>query len=341
MPQKYIIPVSLNELNKLSTQKDFFTKKTDRVVAIELGKEEILYEKLFSDGKRIDIPFAIMLNLDFDLTRDDRTLNKVVRAAIPLLLDANYYEFLGSKLIFIKSHADEKNISESLKAELSKFGVHSVRITAVGNAKKAGTVNKWELPGYSNNGSEVSWIILEKTADASNIKEKTDSTSVMELIEKNFELSRTVAILEKNVFDLNNYYRFVRGETTFKYHNRDEKTEEEKHPVLDQISHDQMTTPVNTAVHHLLENNNRLTHYKSTYENTPVLYKKLGALLKVITGKRGVLFYLSSKERKVFIDFLNFLPEDKRIEMWYYYEYEVLPKWYKKLGKHFVKNQHI
>jgi hypothetical protein len=337
MLQKYIIPVSLNELNRINTQKDFFEKKTDRVVAIELREEEISYDKIFSDGKRIDIPFAIMF--DFDFPPDGRALKRAVRAAIPLLLDTNYYEFLGNKLIFIKSQPDEKNIIESLNAELSRFGLHTAKITAAGKITKSETENGFVLPGYSNNCAEVSWVIMEKMTDASNIKEKTDNTSVMELIEKNFELARKVAILKKNVFDLNNYYRFVRGETTFKYHNRDEKAEGEKHLSIGQINPDQISAYANAMVHHPVDNNNnRLAHYKSIYENTPVLYKKFGALLKIITGKRGTLFYINSKEQKIFIDFLSFLPEEKRIEMWYYYEYEVLPKWYKRLGKHFVKH---
>ena len=48
---------------------------------------------------------------------------------------------------------------------------------------------------------------------------------LLHLQEEGERLKSLNATLLKNIYDLNNYYRFVRGETTFKHHNREEPTE--------------------------------------------------------------------------------------------------------------------
>lgn len=73
--------------------------------------------------------------------------------------------------------------------------------------------------------------------------------------------------------------------------------------------------------------------YSLEYESLPVVYKKMGAFLKLLLGKREYSYYLSKKQKRSFVELLELLPKDKQLEMWYYYEYEILPAWYKKLGK--------
>ncbi len=73
--------------------------------------------------------------------------------------------------------------------------------------------------------------------------------------------------------------------------------------------------------------------YNKEYERLPFLYKKIGVILKIVFGKVEFGYYLNPRQKRDFMDILHSLPEEKQIEIWYYYEYEILPGWYKRLGK--------
>jgi hypothetical protein len=77
--------------------------------------------------------------------------------------------------------------------------------------------------------------------------------------------------------------------------------------------------------------------YDKEYEVLPQLYKKFGALIKILSGSKEYSYYLNKRQKQAFFELLQSLPKDKQIEMWYYYEYEILPRWYKKIGKLLAK----
>ncbi len=79
--------------------------------------------------------------------------------------------------------------------------------------------------------------------------------------------------------------------------------------------------------------------YYYEYEVLPVIYKKIGAMLKILSGKKEISYYLSKKQKQNFFDLLQSLPRDKQIEMWYHYEYEILPEWYKNFAKIFLQKK--
>ena len=72
--------------------------------------------------------------------------------------------------------------------------------------------------------------------------------------------------------------------------------------------------------------------YLTLYENTPLWYKKFGQIIKVFQGhKRLIIDFKDKGEKSVYRSTV----ED--ITHWYYHQYEVLPKWYKKIGKKLIK----
>lgn len=151
-------------------------------------------------------------------------------------------------------------------------------------------------------------------------KQVNDSEDiVLQLREENALLKGSNDTLLKNIYDLNNYYRFVRGETTFKYHNREEEKKSEN--TIVEISHQKMS----------IEEIKK--YYNKAYDRLPSWYKRVGTVLKIILLRRELLFYVSKKHKNMFLDIVYSLPDEKQLRTWYYYEYEVLPGWYKRLGK--------
>lgn len=81
------------------------------------------------------------------------------------------------------------------------------------------------------------------------------------------------------------------------------------------------------------------SRYREQYDSLPLLYKKFGVVLKILSGKRELAYYLSRKQKAGFLLMLQSLPRDKQVELWYYYEYEILPAWYKKIASIIVKKK--
>ncbi|QHL85948.1 hypothetical protein GU926_00210 [Nibribacter ruber] len=77
-----------------------------------------------------------------------------------------------------------------------------------------------------------------------------------------------------------------------------------------------------------------LNYYYSNYEVLPNWYKKGGHLLKIMTGRRK-LFRSEKKQlnrvKELAIINGSYSKYDE-LRLWYYLEYESLPKWYKKFG---------
>ena len=74
--------------------------------------------------------------------------------------------------------------------------------------------------------------------------------------------------------------------------------------------------------------------YFVLYENTPLWYKKAGQVIKVLKGNKRLIVELKDKGKKD-----KYFPTADDLAHWYYIQYEVLPKWYKKLGKLLIKRK--
>jgi len=68
--------------------------------------------------------------------------------------------------------------------------------------------------------------------------------------------------------------------------------------------------------------------YAQLYEVTPWWYKKVGQIIKLFTGNKTLIVKITDKGRKERYD-----PTPEDITHWYFLQYEVLPKWYKKFGQ--------
>lgn len=74
--------------------------------------------------------------------------------------------------------------------------------------------------------------------------------------------------------------------------------------------------------------------YFDLYENTPLWYKKAGQVIKVLNGNKRLIVELKDKGKKD-----KYSPTADDLAHWYYIQYEVLPRWYKKLGKLLIKRK--
>jgi hypothetical protein len=73
--------------------------------------------------------------------------------------------------------------------------------------------------------------------------------------------------------------------------------------------------------------------YRAIYENTPLWYKKVGHILKLLKGNKRFIVGIEDKGKKE-----TYMSTVEDITHWYYLQYEVLPEWYKKIGKKISKN---
>jgi hypothetical protein len=72
--------------------------------------------------------------------------------------------------------------------------------------------------------------------------------------------------------------------------------------------------------------------YSILYENTPLWYKRIGQIIKVFQGHKRLVIGFKDKLGKNVYE-----PTVEDITHWYYQQYEVLPEWYKKIGKKLTK----
>lgn len=74
--------------------------------------------------------------------------------------------------------------------------------------------------------------------------------------------------------------------------------------------------------------------YFQIYECTPKWYKVVGHLLKLATGRKKLKLAFVDKGSK-----LRYEPTVEDLSLWYHQQYEVLPEWYKSVGKWVVKRR--
>ena len=74
--------------------------------------------------------------------------------------------------------------------------------------------------------------------------------------------------------------------------------------------------------------------YHELYEKTPWWYKKLGQVIKIFQRNKKLIIQWKDKGLKD-----DYKPTTKDLLHWYYIQYEVLPGWYKDIGKSLVKRK--
>ena len=74
--------------------------------------------------------------------------------------------------------------------------------------------------------------------------------------------------------------------------------------------------------------------YTIIYENTPYWYKFVGQIIKLFSGRKRISLVVKDKGLK---DQYKATAED--MAHWYYLQYEVLPKWYKRIGTRVVSKK--
>jgi len=72
--------------------------------------------------------------------------------------------------------------------------------------------------------------------------------------------------------------------------------------------------------------------YMNIYENTPAWYKKIGQIIKILKGNKRIVVKLADKGSKNY-----YMPTAEDVTHWYYLQYEVLPGWYKNVGRRLIK----
>ena len=81
---------------------------------------------------------------------------------------------------------------------------------------------------------------------------------------------------------------------------------------------------------------NVLHSYHRTYESLPMWYKKIGQLFKIASGNKKVYVEMKNRKLKVKLKHRKEVDQNDKLNFirnWYYHEYDVLPGWYKKIGK--------
>src|SRR5260221_10426395 len=355
MKVKYILSFPAKELPEM--KRAVFPVTTgeateDIIAGIELDPDDFspfLYEELSTDG----IPYVLVLDLGSEKKgASNGHMRKTVEYLFPLLLDPAYLKHLTEKVVVVKSAEPAGDIISSLKSSFDNYGLRNIKIIGyqpgisheeVSELHSVADLKLPSAPEYLNIPGDR-WLILrthprqavtDHTVLAEKIKRHRDSDLTIlkqdqytDMQVENRQLKDTIAILNKNIYDLNNYYRYVRGETMFKHHNRDEQKDNNPISVADKGRNFPGLFGAD-----LSDKGKYQSYYISTYENLPAIYRKLATLVKILTGSRELLYYTSQKHKKTFLEFVRSLPEEKQVQVWYYYEYEILPGWYKKFGK--------
>jgi len=85
-----------------------------------------------------------------------------------------------------------------------------------------------------------------------------------------------------------------------------------------------------------------LKRYHTEYEALPMWYKKIGQIFKIMAGHKKIKVEFRNRRFKVSFRHkitVSELDKARYVKNWYYHEYDVLPKWYKKFGKLINKNK--
>lgn len=302
-------------------------------------------KKILQSGSK---NFLFVLNLDQSVYDDDRSIQELVRQLIHYIVDVNYFSFCGKKIFVIKSTASDFREVACIRHEFSKLGLHDIYFMTCGaklNDPLTDSIKLSPDPGTEPNTKALfqfsNWFFVKSDAIVEQERTAAEHSGQLEKDLANLRVSyydaiSEIDVLKKNLYDLNKYYRYVRGETNFKYSNRQEEGHSQQVQGSPIPAADLVAFVNSTAAHP--DDFSALKKYQEQYERLPGVYKKIGTFLKIITGKTPYMRHFSKRHKNTFINFLGFLPEDKRVEAWYYYEYEVLPAWYKNIGSWYMRS---
>jgi hypothetical protein len=302
-------------------------------------------ELILNSFHEIDCPFLICYDL-VNTKIYEGLFKDVARDLLHLVLDSNYLTICEQRIVFLVGHEGAQDAAILTAGEFRKLGIRNLKFAIIDpELLHISNIEGAELPFGEVNfeqDSEISvflkslkWVLYHMRNEPSVVRqlrlEIVANSDVVKTLNANYAFKRHVEILERNLFDLDKYYRYVRGETTFNHHNR---PKEEGVADIPSTIHIHQPNPglVNGTVMDPGEIV-KINRYKDQYEILPSAYKRLGTVLKIFSGRSPMLRHLSKRHKTAFIDFINLLPEEKRIEVWYYYEYEILPAWYKKIGR--------
>jgi hypothetical protein len=350
MLSKNVISFDPKKIKKLSKWHPFF-KAGAGILGLRL-EENIGRSAQAALLEDFEFPFAIIYASDLFWSDIKKAAGyrRVAERILPFFCELHYYRYTGHFLIFIENN-QKKNIDISLlHKELRQYGYTKVLIQVI-DTSQDGSVSDRQLSSVISSSlfpksNQIEWIISDSgTSDlykSPAVHSQTEET-ILSLIEENYEYKEKTELLQKNITDLGFYYRALRGETAFKYRpDGHDKQIEITAPPQQEMIIENTTEPEsfeNTIINNVLPDikTDYQRYYNENYERTPIYYKRLGHFLKLITGRRDFLYYMSKKHRQAFLDHLLLMPEDKRVQAWYYYEYEILPEWYKRVGKFLTK----
>lgn len=305
-------------------------------------KDACITKELGETLQTLSFPYVLILDHQHNTQEKDRS-GKRTDSMIQAMLDPGYLSCFGKKPLFILGDASGDDLQYILQRSFQAYGLHNVEVVNLlredAGSKEHQAVTSWS--GADRMAYNIRWTVIktdtrniaaDHIAIASSLQTQLendpnarDQEQLARLQEDNQQLTTTIDILLRNIHDLNNYYRYVRGETHFKHHNRDEETAPQA------AATSAKTPPVHPG--ELADKEKYVAFYSSVYENKPGWYKKGGTLLRVLLGRREALFYLSKRHKKEFMDLISCLSPEKQVQVWYYYEYEILPGWYKKIGQ--------
>lgn len=338
MYTKKIYSTSLNNIININGGESYLPlKKSIKVIGVQLNDIDIT-DDVYVKIAELETPYIPIVKVS-EKTIDTSLLYGSVELAdtiMPLLMNYQQYQYLFNKVLLLKIPENRfENISrwhELLVGRLKQFGIRNITVSyTIKNMDEMAPatfeeIQKTSVPDsypvhwnvvYVEDNNKLSDLVLQNNPDPGKF---TIEDQLLSLHEENVSLKGTNETLLKNIHDLNNYYRYVRGETTFKYNNREDE-EKKSETIVAAISNQRM------GIDELKK------FYYQAYDRLPSWYKRVGTLLKIILWRRELWFYVNKKHKQAFLDLVYSLPDERQLRTWYYYEYEILPGWYKRLGK--------
>lgn len=330
---KKIYSIAYSDLKSIGGNLFLIAPETDQYIfGIEVNQKDIsndLYDLIAS----LRLPYVLVIDLpvrELQTHLNDKEI-PLAELVVPLLMHYTQYHHFFHKVLLIKT--DEYQQSqiaqwhELLLKKLAELGLRNIAAYYSGIGPVDGRNVYAEIyPRPAAGPYPLNWEVSLITQPCEFADLITDSVSTIQdkpdyqLFQREEEIARlkeTNETLLKNIYDLNKYYRYVRGETVIKYNNRENGDGQSPDP--------------------LAESAKRVAEYKKrytqAYDRLPSWYKKIGTLLKIILLRRELRYYVNKKHKKIFFDMLYSLPSEKQIKTWYYYEYEILPAWYRWVGK--------
>jgi hypothetical protein len=349
MTPKYILALASGEagiINKTGHQLNGYSQQDNDPRDILLGVE-IKYGSidpaLHNELSAVEFSHVVILDITANEQEDDfaNDLRKEINHLLPFLLSPAYWKHLSEKILFLKTQYPDGKLSALVKEGLRAYALHNVKVIPAYAPVPARNGDPDGLAGgqYLEAG-DGQWRFFKTDPahireDAARLAEnmetyRNSNKSILEefryarLLAENRQLKDTVAILSQNIFELNNYYRYVRGEVHFKHHNREEDN---------QSQGGKRQSFANLVPSATWGKGQYQAYYNALYESLPGLYKKFATVLKIVLGRKELRYYLNKKHKQAFLDLIGLLSEEKQVQIWYYYEYEILPKWYKKFGR--------